>query len=221
MRSIPQGPFDRRPRSFDEELRDQNVCAARRINIRRGDRLVPTQHVVLTFQKPVLPKSIKGGYINCKIRQYIPNPLRYFKCQRYGYLQTSKSAESGHEMNACTSDILKCANCSGSHAAFSKSCPKWIVEKEIISINIKKNITFPEARKKVNDRTPKVGVSYSSTVKSIQNTSSSQTAANITHCHCLITNPVLPTNMSSTCVQLQKTSIPLKICLLKSQHHEL
>ncbi|KAF8791651.1 hypothetical protein HNY73_005016 [Argiope bruennichi] len=135
---------------FLEELRDQNVCAARRINIRR---------------------------------------------------------ESGHEMNTCTSDILKCANCSGSHAAFSKSCPKWILEKEIISIKIKKNITFPEARKIVNDRTPKVGVSYSSAVKSIQNTSCSQTDVNITHCHCTITNPVLPTNMPSTCVQLQKTSV--------------
>ncbi|XP_055936811.1 uncharacterized protein LOC129966414 [Argiope bruennichi] len=201
---------------FLEELRDQNVCAARRINIRRGDRLVPTQHVVLTFQTPVLPKSIKGGYINCKIRPYIPYPLRCFKCQRYGHSQTScrnnenicgKCAESGHEMNACTSDILKCVNCSGSHEAFSKSCPKWILEKKIIFLKIKKNITFPEARKMVNDRTPKVGVSYSSAVKSIQNTSCSQTDANITHCNCAITNPVLPTNMSSTCVQLQKTSI--------------
>ncbi|GBM62939.1 hypothetical protein AVEN_261995-1 [Araneus ventricosus] len=42
---------------FLEELRDQNVCAARRINIRRNGRLIPTQHVVLTFQTPVLPKS--------------------------------------------------------------------------------------------------------------------------------------------------------------------
>ncbi|GBN45517.1 hypothetical protein AVEN_140374-1 [Araneus ventricosus] len=38
---------------FLEELRDQNVCAARRINIQRDGRLMPTQHVVLTFQTPV------------------------------------------------------------------------------------------------------------------------------------------------------------------------
>ncbi|GBO44536.1 hypothetical protein AVEN_43322-1 [Araneus ventricosus] len=102
---------------FVEELRDQNVCAARRINIRRDGRLIPTQHVVLTFQTPVLPKSIKAG------------------------------------------------NCSGPHAASSKSCPTWIFEKEVIAVKIKRNITFPEARQIVKDRTPTVGVSYSSTVQ--------------------------------------------------------
>ncbi|GBL82594.1 hypothetical protein AVEN_263680-1 [Araneus ventricosus] len=100
---------------FVEELRDQNACAARRINIRRDGRLIPTQHVVLTFQTPVLPKSIKAGYINCKLRPYIPNPLRCFKCQRYGHSQQScrgtdlvcgKCAESGQEINVCTSDTF-------------------------------------------------------------------------------------------------------------------
>ncbi|GBO37603.1 hypothetical protein AVEN_271405-1 [Araneus ventricosus] len=159
---------------FLEELRDQNVCAARRKNIRRDGRLIPTQHVVLTFQTPVLPKSIKAGYINCKLRPYIPNPLRCFKCQRYGHSQQScrgtdpvcgKCAESGHEINVCTSDTLKCRNCSGPHAASSKSCPTWVFEKEVIAVKIKRNITFPEARQIVKDRTPKVGVSYSSTVQ--------------------------------------------------------
>ncbi|GBL79143.1 hypothetical protein AVEN_92391-1 [Araneus ventricosus] len=159
---------------FVEELRDQNVCAARRINIRRDGRLIPTQHVVLTFQTPVLPKSIKAGYINCKLRPYIPNPLRCFTCQRYGYSQQScrgtdpvcgKCAESGHEINVCTSDTFKCRYCSGPHAASSKSCPTWIFEKEVIAVKIKRNITFPEARQIVKDRTPKVGVSYSSTVQ--------------------------------------------------------
>ncbi|GBM56306.1 hypothetical protein AVEN_125059-1 [Araneus ventricosus] len=159
---------------FLEELRDQNVCAARRINIRRGGRLIPTQHVVLTFQILVLPKSIKAGYINCKLRPYIPNPLRCFKCQRYGHSQQScqctdpvcgKCAESGHEINVCTSDTFKCRNCSGPHAASSKSCPTWIFEKEGIAVKMKRNITFPEARKIVKDRTPEVGVSYSSTIQ--------------------------------------------------------
>ncbi|GBM55063.1 hypothetical protein AVEN_73147-1 [Araneus ventricosus] len=133
---------------FLEELRDQNT--------------------------PVLPKSIKAGYINCKLRPYIPNPLRYFKCQRYGHSQQScrgtdpvcgKCTESGHETNVCTSDTFKCRNCSGPHAASSKSCPTWIFEKEVIAVKIKWNITFPEARQIVKDRTPKVGVSYSSTVQ--------------------------------------------------------
>ncbi|GBM42067.1 hypothetical protein AVEN_158233-1 [Araneus ventricosus] len=90
---------------FLEELRDQNVCAARRINIRRDDRLIPTQHVVLTFQSPVLRKSIKEGYINCKLRPYIPNPLRCFKCHRYGHSQQScRGTDPVCELTCMTSD---------------------------------------------------------------------------------------------------------------------
>ncbi|GBL93719.1 hypothetical protein AVEN_166762-1 [Araneus ventricosus] len=159
---------------FLEELCDQNVCAARRIKIRRGGRLIPAQHVVLTFQTPVLPKAIKAGYINCKLRPYIPNRLRCFKCQRYGHSQQScrgtdpvcgKCAESGHDINVCTSETFKCRNCSGPHAASSKFCPTWIFKREVIVVKMKRNITFPQARQIVKDRTPKVGVSYSSTVQ--------------------------------------------------------
>ncbi|GBM22687.1 hypothetical protein AVEN_144464-1 [Araneus ventricosus] len=76
-----------------------------------------------------------------------------------------KCAESGHKINVCNSDTFKCRNCSGPHAASSKSCPTWIFEKEVIAVKIKSNITFPEARQIVKDRTPKVGVSSSSTVQ--------------------------------------------------------
>ncbi|GBM62940.1 hypothetical protein AVEN_261996-1 [Araneus ventricosus] len=81
---------------------------------------------------------------------------------------------SGHEINVCTSDNFKCRNCFGFHAASSQSCPTWIFEKEVIAVKMKRNITFPEARQIVKDRTPKVGVSYSSTVQiqpKISNTS--------------------------------------------------
>ncbi|GBM48863.1 hypothetical protein AVEN_36920-1 [Araneus ventricosus] len=152
---------------FLEEIRDENVCAARRINIRRDGQLIPTQHVVLTFQTPPLPKSIKVGYTSCKLRPYIPNPLRCFKCQRYGHSQQScrgtdpvcgKCAESGHEINVSTFESVRSTNCFGLHAASSKSCPIWIFEKEVIAVKMKRNITFPEARQIVKNRTPKVGV---------------------------------------------------------------
>ncbi|GFW56329.1 uncharacterized protein TNCV_2088381 [Trichonephila clavipes] len=38
---------------------------------------------------PKLPSNIKAGYLNCKLRPYIPNPLRCFKCQRFGHSQNS------------------------------------------------------------------------------------------------------------------------------------
>ncbi|GFT83058.1 hypothetical protein TNCV_3464981 [Trichonephila clavipes] len=35
----------------------------------------------LALMLPNLPTSFKAGYLNCKIRPYIPNPLHGFKCQ--------------------------------------------------------------------------------------------------------------------------------------------
>ncbi|XP_055940895.1 uncharacterized protein LOC129971935 [Argiope bruennichi] len=157
-----------------EELRSQGVCAARRIHVRRDGRLIPTKHVVLTFETPVLPKFIRAGYLRCNIRPYIPNPLRCYQCQRYGHSRQScrgkmvcgKCSSLDHETNTCDSEILKCPNCACAHAASSKFCPKWQMEKEILAIKIKNNITFKEARQIVNDRMPKSGVSYSSLLKS-------------------------------------------------------
>ncbi|GBO44757.1 hypothetical protein AVEN_107090-1, partial [Araneus ventricosus] len=51
------------------------------------------------------------------------------------------------------------------HPAFSTTSPKWSLEKEIIALKIRSNISFPEACKMVVDRTPKSGVSYSSVLK--------------------------------------------------------
>ncbi|GFS92976.1 hypothetical protein TNCV_1886281 [Trichonephila clavipes] len=46
-----------------------------------------------TLLSSTLPQTIKAGYLNCKIRPYIPNPLRCFKCQRFGHSQTSSRGQ--------------------------------------------------------------------------------------------------------------------------------
>ncbi|GFX67273.1 uncharacterized protein TNCV_775301 [Trichonephila clavipes] len=64
-----------------EGLSDQGVTQFRRITIKK--RLIPfpsTKNLILTFNSPKLQSAIKAGYLNCKVRPYIPNPLRCFKC---------------------------------------------------------------------------------------------------------------------------------------------
>ncbi|KAF8771390.1 hypothetical protein HNY73_018816 [Argiope bruennichi] len=56
-------------------------------------------------------------------------------------------------------------NCNGSHPAYSKSCPKWKIEKEIQTIKISRNISFAEARQIVEKRTPKENLPYSTALK--------------------------------------------------------
>ncbi|GBL98414.1 hypothetical protein AVEN_187746-1 [Araneus ventricosus] len=88
-----------------EELKSQGVIHVRRITIRRDGQLLNTKHLILTFDSNKLPEHIKAGYMRLSVRTYIPNPLRCFKCQRFGHSKTScrgtltcaRCAEVGHE----------------------------------------------------------------------------------------------------------------------------
>ncbi|GBN38832.1 hypothetical protein AVEN_265113-1 [Araneus ventricosus] len=174
-----------------QELLNQKVCGARPIQIKRDGKLIPTQHIILTFSTPELPKSIKAGYLSCPIKPYIPYPVGCFKCQKFGHSQQAcrsnskicaKCSVAGHDSSDCISDEIKCRNCDGHHTAFSKSCPRWILEKEIRATKIRKNISFAEARKLVTERTPKPGVVYSSAVKQNNKPINQPTFTECAHC---------------------------------------
>ncbi|GBO43202.1 hypothetical protein AVEN_141923-1 [Araneus ventricosus] len=155
-----------------EELKSQGVIHVRRITIRRDGQLLNTKHLILTFDSNKLPEHIKAGYMRLSVRTYIPNPLRCFKCQRFGHSKTScrgtltcaRCAEVGHESTDCTR-TEKCANCKGEHTSFSQSCFAWKQEKGIITTKIKKQISYQEARKLVKSQTPTPGNSYVSVAK--------------------------------------------------------
>ncbi|XP_055944315.1 uncharacterized protein LOC129975286 [Argiope bruennichi] len=133
-----------------QELSEQKVCAARRIYMKRDGQLIPTQHVVLTFSTTDLPKFIKAGYLRCTVNPYIPNPDRCFKSQKFGHSQQAcrvlkicaKCSVSGHFSSECISDDIKYIKCRGDHPSYSRSCPQWILEKEILSTTIRRNISF-------------------------------------------------------------------------------
>ncbi|GFV77678.1 uncharacterized protein TNCV_1574271 [Trichonephila clavipes] len=138
-----------------EGISDQGVTQVRRIKIKKKETsLFPTKYLILTFNSPKLPSNIKAGYLNCKLRPYIPNPLRCFKCQRFGHsrnscrgqLTCSRCASVGYSSTDCTLES-KCINCSQLHTTDSKLCPKWKTEKQIQEIKTNKNISYFEARK--------------------------------------------------------------------------
>ncbi|GBL78421.1 hypothetical protein AVEN_42925-1 [Araneus ventricosus] len=155
-----------------KELQSQGVSHVRRISIRRDGQLLNTKHLILTFDSAKLPEHIKAGYMRLSVRTYIPNPLRCFKCQRFGHSKTScrgtltcaRCAEVGHESTDCTR-AEKCVNCKGEHTSFSRNCSAWKQEKEIISTKIKKQISYQEARKLVKSQTPTPGNTYVSVAK--------------------------------------------------------
>ncbi|GFW12906.1 uncharacterized protein TNCV_3328391 [Trichonephila clavipes] len=123
-----------------EGFSNQGVIQVRRITIKKRLNTYSNK-TILTFNSPNLPTTIKAGYLNCKIRPYIPNPLRCFKCQRFGHSQTScrgqltcsRCVSVGHSSTDCTLEP-KCVNCTQSHPSDSKLCQKWKLEKQIQEI---------------------------------------------------------------------------------------
>src|SRR5277367_4452298 len=120
-------------------LKDQFVSHVKRIHIRRDGVFQPTKSIILTFALKKLPASIKVGYLNCPIRPYVPNPLRCFKCQKYGhsqpycngYLVCARCSGKGHDSKDCK-ESFKYPNCDGFHASYSRECEVWkVVLKEV------------------------------------------------------------------------------------------
>ena len=150
-----------------ENMKEQGVSDVHRIMITKNNNKIPTKHIILTINSPKLPQSVKAGYLECSVRPYIPNPLRCFNCQRFGHSKTScrgtltcgRCSAVGHDSQNCNENF-SCVNCKGDHPSYSKNCEKWLKEKEIQIIRTKQNLSYPEARKIVESRTPTVGITY-------------------------------------------------------------
>ena len=143
-----------------EEIKDQDVAEVYRTK-RRDDKnnLVSTSLFIITFDKTTLPNEVKIGYMNCKVRVYIPNPRICFNCMKFGHGRNTcshesvcaKCAHSGPDhpdYEECEND-LKCANCHGDHPATSKQCPMYKLEKKIMERKIRYNLTYPQAREQI------------------------------------------------------------------------
>ena len=146
-----------------EELSESGVTEVRQIG----------SIYVLTFDMPTPPQHVKCAYIRLPVEEYVPNPMRCFKCQKYGHKNKCNSQslcgrcgskEQNHSTRECRGKP-QWVNCKGEHPAFSKKCPKFLEEKEIQSIRVKRKISFTEARKIVRaTHAPSTRRSYAAAV---------------------------------------------------------
>ena len=155
-----------------EGMKHEGVTAVRRIRVKRNNALQDTNTFVLTFNKPIVPKVVKVGFLRVKVEVYIPNPLRCYKCQRYGHHEDrcskdkvcGRCGDRSHQEADCRA-TPHCVNCGKEHHANSKECDTWKQEKEIQRVKFTSNIPFPEARKLVLAKTSLPGPSFSTIVK--------------------------------------------------------
>ena len=132
-----------------QELQPQVIINVKRISIRY--RLY-----VLTIKWQNIPKKISIGFLIKETRPYIPNPQRCFQCQKFGHTKNSCKGkavcagygEEGHNLDDCQNDP-KCVNCQGDHVAISRDCPKWKIEKDIVTLKYTEKISFADAHKRL------------------------------------------------------------------------
>jgi len=135
------------------EMKSQGVVNIENISVKDSSGGRSSNTFVVTFRLPTLPKHVIVGYMRVPVDLYILNPLRCFKCQKFGHGSKAckgtetcaRCGQTGH--NGDCSNEVKCPNCSGAHTAFSKECPKWILERKIQGIKAERGISYFEARK--------------------------------------------------------------------------
>ena len=103
----------------------------------------------MNFNTLKIPEKIKVGYTMERVEQYIPNPLQCYKCQKYGHHEDNcrgcevcgKCGQQNpdHHINDCQFPC-KCANCSGDHLVYARSCESWRQDKEVLTVKHQNNI---------------------------------------------------------------------------------
>ena len=143
----------------DEEilagLKDEGVIKLDRISVFRDGQWKPAGTFILTFQSQTLPKYIRVGYYRVAVSQFIPTPVRCYKCQKFGHTKfncrkNKVYTKFGQEDHKPTLKNVRrkqnAKNCQGKHASNDKECPKWKEKKEIQRIKAERGISYTEAK---------------------------------------------------------------------------
>ncbi|GAB0097525.1 hypothetical protein DMENIID0001_131690 [Sergentomyia squamirostris] len=116
---------------------------------------------IVTFDTPDLPKTLDVGYSVVEVKLYIPKPLRCFQCHRLGHAQIScknKNAQKKENNEPVIKGkgkgkkkkIIPCVNCSGNHESWSKTCPMYENECQILRFQAENQVNYGTAKILVN-----------------------------------------------------------------------
>jgi hypothetical protein len=141
-----------------EELKEYEVKSFQRMRPRQDG----SQLVILTFKTLEPPPEVPIGIEWCRVRPYIPNPRRRFRCQRFGHMSRTcrnnetcaNCGEVGHvhsRQEPCNLPSV-CTNCNGSHPSFDRKCPIAKYERQVQFLKLTLNLSFPEARKRAAEK---------------------------------------------------------------------
>lgn len=139
------------------ELSAQKVTEVRRIYRNVNNEKIKTPTLILTLCSTTFPGAIKVGPLNVRTRPYYPSPMLCYCCFQYGHTKLRcpgparcKTCSDTDPQEDCKKDAY-CMHCKGDHQPSFRKCPIYQKEVEIIKTKIDHNISYPEARKRVNE----------------------------------------------------------------------
>jgi Zn finger protein HypA/HybF involved in hydrogenase expression len=144
-----------------KNMKRYKVVEVKQILSRKSGSLEPTPALIVSFALPSLQVEVKCAYYNMKVRLYIPNPMRCFKCQCYGHTQScctkpTTCPDCGlkeHESTQCEREHYG-VNCNGDHSARFWQCPMWKREQAVMELSVTSKITPFEARRRLKPPSP-------------------------------------------------------------------
>lgn len=155
---ISNVPLEMSIEDVKKEIQGGKVIEAKRLQTNKSGVKLDSLSILLVFEK-TMPSEVQMGWINYKVREYIPQPLRCFKCQRMGHTAQQckwkqRCAKCGgeHDYGKCKNDAkLKCCNCGGEHSAAYAGCAVQKQAKEVQRYKVVNKVTYAEALKSIGN----------------------------------------------------------------------
>jgi hypothetical protein len=107
-----------------------------------------------------LPTELLIGFTKVKVKPFVNNPMRCYKCLKFGHTQTrcknnvevccncGQTKHTDQRKSERCEKKPKCVNCEADHNSFSKSCPIYKKEAEIQVIMKKFRCTYTAAKRR-------------------------------------------------------------------------
>lgn len=154
-------PIEVSDEEIKSNLRGGKIKNVRRLQTFKNGEKTYSESILIEFDEENLPERVYLGYLSYNVREYVPRPIRCFKCQRFGHTaQTCKGkrrcARCGedHEYEECNkSRQPKCCNCGGSHSVAYGGCEIMKREVQVQQVRVRNKISYAEAVKVVKQRT--------------------------------------------------------------------
>ncbi|GBM83199.1 hypothetical protein AVEN_262679-1 [Araneus ventricosus] len=155
------------------ELTKQSIAASKIVRFKKKGTSEPIPIVLVEEIGRTNRSDIRIGRLIFKVYKFIENPKLCYKCLKFGHTQIrcrndNRCKNCGGAHKECSDVPDKCFRCGQAHDALSRECSFYLIEKEIINLVREKDISFNEARKKVNSQTVREHSSEEISVKSGQ-----------------------------------------------------